>query len=265
MWPETANWRTLVVVLALLILAFLATIWISFHPDLLDRPLARFLNQSTGFREPAGEVAFGLADPTWEGLAMTGLVWYCWFTDLAPEMRARLVTGICASVLAGGLAHVLHRTLPFRPRPLFDTLLNFQPARILGDIDALGAVSSAGSSSFPSERATMFAGIAVSIFIARPWLGVLAAISAGLPELGRLYLGLHYPGDILGSISLAAAAVCVAQFGWGVDIGRWILAWERASAPIFYAGAFLFSYQIATAFDSVRAVIRVVSVMIGER
>lgn len=256
MWHQAASWRKPALLLTAIVLAFLAALWLAGHPDLLDRPIARSLNSRTALQGLTERLAFSLADPTGEGLAMTSLVWYCWFSDARSDLRAQLLAGVCAAVLAGALAHVLHEIMPFRPRPIFDTGLTFHPSGMLGGIDALRAAGLASSSSFPSERAVMYAGIATAIIFAHPRLGLLAAACAALPELGRATLGLHYPSDILGSACLGAALVCVAQFRWGLNIGYWALAWERASTPTFYVVAFLLSYQVATAFESVRGLMR---------
>lgn len=251
-----ASWRKPALQLAGIILVFLAALWLTGHPDVLDRPIARSLNSRFGLQALAERLALGLTDPTLEGLAMTSLVWYCWFSNIRSDLRALLVAGVCAAVLAGALAHVLHGIMPFRPRPIFDDGLTFHSSGALGDIDALRAGGLANSSSFPSERAVMYAGIAAAIIFVRPRLGLLAATCAALPELGRVTLGLHYPSDIVGSACLGAALVCAVQFRWGLDIGHWALAWERASASTFYVVAFLLSYQVATAFESVRGLMR---------
>lgn len=255
MWQGAASWRRAALQLTAIVLAFLVALWLARHPDVLDRPIVRSLNSRTALQALAERIAFALADPLGEGVVMACLVWVCWFSDASADLRARLVVGVCAAVLAGALAHVLHGVMPFRPRPIFDDGLLFHPSLMFGDIAQLRAAGLASSSSFPSERAVLYAAVAAAVVFARPNLGLLAVICAALPELARIYLGLHYPSDILGSACLGAALVCMAQFPWSLQAGHWVLAWERASASTFYAAGLLLSYQIATAFASLRALI----------
>jgi undecaprenyl-diphosphatase len=69
--------------------------------------------------------------------------------------------------------------------------------------------------SFPSDHATAAFGIAfaVLVFLSRRW-GVVLIIVALLIGFSRVYDGVHYPGDIGGSILCAAVGVAAA---WGLS------------------------------------------------
>jgi undecaprenyl-diphosphatase len=69
---------------------------------------------------------------------------------------------------------------------------------------------SAGQS-FPSDHAlASFAiALAILIFVSRPW-GVLLLALAALIAFARVYVGVHYPGDVLGSLLIAGLAALVA-------------------------------------------------------
>jgi undecaprenyl-diphosphatase len=73
--------------------------------------------------------------------------------------------------------------------------------------------------SFPSDHATAsFAmALAIGVFVSRKWgwvLGVMAAVIG----LARVYAGLHYLGDIVGSLAVAALAVAVVRVGSGLTL-----------------------------------------------
>src|SRR3954469_20589834 len=65
--------------------------------------------------------------------------------------------------------------------------------------------------SFPSDHATAAFGLALAtfVFLSRRWGMVLLAL-AFLIGFARVYVGVHYPGDIAGSLLAAAVGVIVA-------------------------------------------------------
>src|SRR3954454_10198520 len=69
--------------------------------------------------------------------------------------------------------------------------------------------------SFPSDHATAAFGVAfaVLVFLSRRW-GVVLILVALLIGFSRVYDGVHYPGDIGGSILCAAVGVAAA---WGLS------------------------------------------------
>lgn len=82
----------------------------------------------------------------------------------------------------------------------------------------LGQLQEVGPHSFPSAHAAIGAGIACAVVLVCCWprgamarvagipLGLCFAVTAGW---SRVYLGVHHPGDVLGSIGLTVAAELV--------------------------------------------------------
>ena len=233
-------------------LLFFATAILALYPDWLNRPVAKAINSLTIDWQFANALAFSVAYPTLQGLAVVSLVWCCWFSGIKAELRAHIVSGTFAAILAGLIAHLLHRTLPTSPQPIFDPLLQLHVPAVFGDIDTLRTTSSPSSHTFPSERATMFAGLAIAVFLIRPKLGLLALGCTMLADVSRIYLGLHYPTDIIGSYSLAAAIVWLAQMQWSSELGLRFVRWESISPSTFYMCAFFAYYQVTTAFQDLR-------------
>ena len=155
-----------------------------------------------------------------------------------------------AAVVAGLVAVLWQRVLPSTPKPIFDTTLRIHAPSVLGDIDALSAFS--GSPSFPSERGTLFAGLAIAVFMVQRRVGILALGCTIGMECCWIWLGQHYPTDIIGSFCLAAGMVWFAGTVGGLRLGTSCLRWKHTSAPTFYMCAFFASYHIATAFQDVR-------------
>ena len=66
--------------------------------------------------------------------------------------------------------------------------------------------------SFPSDHATAVGAVAVGLlFTSRRW-GIVAAVLALLMALARVYVGAHYPGDVLAGLALGAAVATAGRF-----------------------------------------------------
>ncbi|WP_291385874.1 MULTISPECIES: phosphatase PAP2 family protein [Achromobacter] len=79
------------------------------------------------------------------------------------------------------------------------------------------------TSSFPSNHTIIIATFAFALILDRRWAGWgwLALASAVLVGSSRVYLGVHFPLDILGGLLLAPVAAAVT-----------IPVWRRAGAPL---------------------------------
>ncbi len=243
-----------VIVAGLFLLLLFASTALALHPDLVNHPSASAINVLASSIPGSAELAFALTYPTLQGIVIVCFVWYCWFSLESAQLRARLVAGTLAAILAGILARLLQRALPTSPKPIFDAAVHLQVPSVLGDFDVLKATSFPNSHTFPSERATLFAGLAIAVLLVRHRIGWLALVCTMAAEFSRVYLGLHYPTDILGSVSLSAAAVWIAQMRWGSAVGGWFIRWERASAPTFYMCAYIASYELTTTFRGLLAI-----------
>ncbi len=66
---------------------------------------------------------------------------------------------------------------------------------------------------FPSGHATLSTVVALTLLPYLPkWIGFIGApIFIGLVCLSRLYLGVHFPLDIIGGMAIGTGAVCVLR------------------------------------------------------
>jgi len=65
--------------------------------------------------------------------------------------------------------------------------------------------------SFPSDHAVMGGAVATGLLLVNRRLGLLAALAAALMAFARVYIGAHYPWDVLGGLVLGGAVVLL---GW---------------------------------------------------
>lgn len=185
-----------------------------------------------------------------KGGLLAALLWWFWFkADVDDEFRKRVVATIVASFAAILLARLLALSLPFRARPMNAAGLHF-----LLPFGANGRLLEKWSS-FPSDHAAMFFGFSTGLFFISRRVGAAAfAYSLVVICLPRLYLGIHYPTDIVvGSLLGASVSWCVHGTRAYVAVAQPALAWLRRHPTSFYAVFFLVTYQIADMFDGVRA------------
>jgi undecaprenyl-diphosphatase len=221
---------------------------LTLNPEWFNRPVARLLAVVSRDHQLLTELAKILTEnATLHGVIIVALLWYCWFKDGAAA-RAMIAVGVSGAILAGIIGRFLQRHFPTYPRPIYDPALQ-HPG------EAVGAIIRSAANTFPSERATLFAGLAIVIFLVRPRLGLLAMAYTLLVDAARIYQGLHYPADLLGSVAIAALVVWLSQVPWGMTLGRALLLWESRAPAVFYTAAFFISYQMATAFADLRAII----------
>jgi len=109
-------------------------------------------------------------------------------------------------------------------------------------------------SSFPSDHATLFFALAAGLFFVSRGLGTVAAAYVTLViALPRIFVGWHYPSDILAGALIGATFASLAQHASVRErLAPPILSWGRAHPQAFHAAFFLLSYQVATLMDDAR-------------
>jgi membrane-associated phospholipid phosphatase len=239
--------------------AFAVITFLRLHIHVFDGPVAKAVNALAAGDNGFNRLVYAATYPVIQGAVVLSLLWCCWFLSREVETRMRIVRGTAAAICVAVVAHFMHDSLGFSPKPLFEPTLALHTPAVLGDADTLRETSHPLSPSFPSERAVLFAGLAVTaLTVSRP-LGLLVVFATTTIEMCRVYLGMHYPSDIAGSACLAAASVWFAEAGEVFRFGRGLVKWEQASAVSFYLCAALISYEIVIAFDNIRDVTAILS------
>ena len=122
-----------------------------------------------------------------------GLLVVLWFLGRGPQRaldRQAVIHALLATALAAGtgtlLANAIGRTRPFL----------VHPAHVL--------VAKSFDASFPSIHATAAFAVATAVLFYNRTMGIVFLALAGLIALSRVFIGLHYPGDVVGGALLGA-------------------------------------------------------------
>jgi undecaprenyl-diphosphatase len=131
-------------------------------------------------------------------LAIVLLVLWCWWSvrRRGEEDAASSVAALVWAPLAAGIAVLVNvpiRGFVERPRPFLD----HQGLEVL--------VAGKNDYSFVSDHATIVMAMAVGLFVANRKFGLVALVLAVFGGFIRVYMGVHYPTDVVGGFALGTA------------------------------------------------------------
>ena len=241
----------------------IASIWVEWARNVQDFDIFLFhsVNAWCGNRVLDHLVNYEEQHDLLKGGIFLAVYWWFWFAPSGERWntnRRRIIAALIGVFFALVAARALAMALPFRMRPMFAAGIGYHPPSILVTPDM------EDWSSFPSDTATVFFALAFGIFYFSRPLGLLlmgyAVVWICLP---RLYLGGHYPSDLVAGALLGVTVVwvCVAILeARDGALGRRVMApfaeAERRWPQVFYAAGFLLSFEMAVMFDDIRDLVR---------
>jgi undecaprenyl-diphosphatase len=186
------------------------------------------------------------------GLALA-VIWWLWFSmrEDSRALRGRLLATLAGGAVAALISRLLSDVLPFRTRPFHEARLPFHPP-LTESLNQLRDFSS-----FPSDHASLFTALSVGVLFCSRRAGIFLLFWTFVVVLTpRLYLGLHYPTDILAGAALGTLIACLFQTRRVREpLAAPLLDWQDRHPSSFYSGMYLASLQIAVLFGDLRDVL----------
>lgn len=224
-----------------------------------DLSILHFFNSFVG-RNPVFDswVVFITLDPLMDGGVLIAMFWWAWgrFGKSQSEQREILLFGLVDSFLAVIVARVLAAGLPYRERPMRVPSLHWQAPH---GIDPQILIH---WSSFPSDHATLAFCLAAILWQVSKPLGIIAALQVFFAVgLTRIYCGIHYPTDIVAGAVLGIGIALLAKISYlRLKVARPVTRWLDNHPPSFYAVLFLWTFEMAEMFDSLRSFFHTVGI-----
>lgn len=185
-----------------------------------------------------------------KGGFIIALYYWAWFEEndfkIAKRNREHILITVLASSVGIVGSRILALALPFRLRPLHNPEITLQFPLEKNFLE--------GWSSFPSDHAILFFTLATGLFFISRMLGIIAIAHAiFVISLPRIYLGLHYPTDILvGALIGIGISLWVNRKKISSITTKFPMRLLEENPSLFYSCFFLVVFEIAEMFNSLR-------------
>jgi undecaprenyl-diphosphatase len=189
-----------------------------------------------------------------KGVAVLCLFWYSW-ARVEPnqslrerdERHERLVNVLIGSLLIGALSRVLQLVLNVHVRPLFSHL-HLPFPMLEGGLAGLNTWNS-----FPSDHSMLFCALSAGLWTVNRRVGTVALIwSLVVIDFPRVYLGIHYPSDVVAGAILGILCMMAFLSFPLTRLNNAMSAWRNAHQGAFMAIMFFVVDQLAHLLDEFR-------------
>jgi membrane-associated phospholipid phosphatase len=217
----------------------------------VDVVIYHVLNGFAGNRWLDYFASFEENDNLLKGGLFVAMYWYLWFRAGPDQDKRRraIIAIVVGTLLALVASRMVADLTPFRIRPMYNLNLQHLPYSFPVSPKLVNW------SAFPSDTATFFFGLSFGLAYLSRRLAIPAMLyTAVWICLPRMFLGVHYASDVVvGAVigtALVWASLKTARLQSG--LGARLLSFVDTKPEVFYAGAFLASFEMGVLFDDVR-------------
>jgi undecaprenyl-diphosphatase len=153
------------------------------------------------------------------------LSWWLARRAQSPRRLAAALWAPVATLIAIGLNQpIVHSVGEARPFTVFP--------------QALVLVARSQDASFPSDHGVMAGAVAAGVLLANRRLGVVVAVAAVLIAFARVYVGVHFPLDVVAGLMLGATVTSLGYLVLRAPLVAVVTKLSRTRLrPLFLAGA----------------------------
>jgi undecaprenyl-diphosphatase len=191
----------------------------------MDAALFKWINGLAGKAPFLGRIYSGIANDYFLPVIVFLILVALWFGTRNPQRRALNQRAVLITLIAVGIVNalvVITTAFVFRPRPF----------AVLPPDQVHLFFYKPGDSSFPSNFAALLFAAAIPVFVADRRAGIILLAIALIGSFGRVFIGIHYPFDVLGGAAYGAFASLVA-YGLG-KLFNPVLSWVLNLTKKFY-------------------------------
>jgi undecaprenyl-diphosphatase len=215
-----------------------------------DVAVYRFLNGFAGNRLLDHLANFEESSNLLKGGLFFAMYWRLWFRAGPDRYRRRraIIAIMAGAILALAASRIIANFAPYRIRPMYDPSLQHHPYSIAT------SPSLVNWSAFPSDTAAFFFALAFGIASLSRGLAIPAMLYVAVWVcLPRMFFGLHYASDVAAGALIGIALVWASlKVGWlQPGFATRLLTFAEAKPEVFYAAAFLASFEMAVLFDDI--------------
>jgi len=214
----------------------------------LDVASLLWINHPAGQNGVLDKFVFDVADsPVLKGGLFIAVYWWLWF-ERDGQQRRDVVVALVAGTATAIVSRLVQIALPFHQRPLHTPGLDLHVPLSVNP-ETLNTFSS-----FPSDHAMLFFALSVPLWRRSSWLGAAAMLWTALVVcLPRVYLGYHYPSDVLGgAIFGVPCMLLLSALVARTRLPDRAVRFAGLRPEAFYPVAFLLCFELATLFADVR-------------